>query len=95
MQKQNYKINLLTKNISNSNNEYEYSHGEILKSYQFNIKPKQLYSKLKPILKQQQYNLGLYAIEINETLIYLQNNIYTNQYIQKHNLTLKQYLNNF
>lgn len=104
--KTNFTIDLISCDVSNYNTqtkttEYFYEAGQILLHYEFNIKPKKLYSKLKPILKQQKNNIGLLYIQItqNNTIakLYPVNNIIeSNSNLQlpiKQNITFKNELN--
>ncbi len=67
--KLNFTVDVLARDVSEYNpetktTEYFYEAGQILLHYEFNVKPKKLYSKIKPILKQQQNNIGLLYILI-------------------------------
>ena len=106
--KTNFTIDLISCEVSNYNHqtkttEYFYEAGQILLHYEFNIKPKKLYSKLKPILKQQQNNIGLLYILIqhkfNHAKLYPVDNVVKSNsnvslitFTNEDNLPTKQYL---
>ena len=67
--KLNFKVDLIAYDVCDydpktKTNNYLYEAGQIFLHYEFNVKPKKLYSKIKPILKQQQNNIGLLYILI-------------------------------
>jgi len=111
--KLNFTIDLLARDVSTydpktKTTEYLYDEGQILLHYEFNVTPKKLYSKLKPILKQQQNNIGLLYILIQhkftQAILYPVNNVVksnatvpltiqrTITFTNEDNLPTKQYL---
>ena len=100
--KLNFKIDLIAYDVCDydpktKTTNYLYEAGQIFLHYELNVKPKHLYSKLKPILKQQKHNIGLMFIAISHNLttakLYPVNNIKQNiTFTNDYNLPNKQYL---
>ncbi len=114
--KLNFKVDLIAYDVCDydpktKTNNYLYEAGQIFLHYEFNVKPKHLYSKLKPILKQQKHNIGLMFIEIGHNLttakLYPVNNVtklnpnlplpikQNITFTNDYNLPIKQYLKQY